>query len=70
MAIVLLLHKLISFSIVVNDGAFDLFDQVGDGDTTRAGIGAVEDGAATPDAIALAQDRQALSSRPDRGYRR
>src|SRR5215471_7852371 len=41
---------------VVNDGAFDLFDQVGYVDTARAGIGAVEDGTAAPYAFLLAQD--------------
>src|SRR5205807_4667157 len=46
--------------VVVDDGAFDLFDQVGNGDTARAGIGTVEDRAAAPDAIALSQDAKPL----------
>src|SRR5947209_19718428 len=46
--------------VVVDDGAFDLFDQVGNGDTARAGIGTVEDRSAAPDAIALSQDAKPL----------
>src|SRR5579863_1037880 len=57
---IVFLYLLISFNIIVHNGAFNLFDQVGDGDTTRTGIGAVEDGAATPDAIALTQDGETL----------
>src|SRR5579859_5241173 len=46
--------------VAIDDGAFDLLDQVGDGDAARAGIGAVEDGAAAPDAVALSQDGEAF----------
>src|SRR5437660_1309445 len=45
---------------VVHDGAFDLFDQVGYVDATRAGIGAVEDGTAAPYAFLLAHDGEAF----------
>src|SRR5579872_156761 len=51
---------LITFGVIIDNGAFDLLDQVGDGDTTGTGIGAVEDGAATPDTITLTQDSQAF----------
>src|SRR5712692_4679600 len=51
------LHPLL---LVVNNGAFDLFDQVGYMDTARAGIGAVEDGTAAPYAFLLAQDGEAF----------
>src|SRR6266702_1627617 len=55
-------HKSLYICIVKNDGALDLFDQIGDRDTTRTGIGAVEDRAAAPNAIALAQDSKPLCS--------
>src|SRR5438034_8503936 len=45
---------------VVNDGTFALFDQIGYMDAARAGIGAVEDGTAAPDAFLLAQDGEAF----------
>src|SRR6266568_1604013 len=48
--------KLFPTGIVVENGAFHLFDQVGDGDAARAGICAVKDGATAPDAGALSQD--------------
>src|SRR5215467_14850589 len=41
---------------VIDDGAFDLFDQVGYVDAAWAGIGAVENGTAAPYAFLLAQD--------------
>src|SRR5690348_16265235 len=48
------------FRIAVDDGTLHLLDQVRNGDTSWAGIGAVEDREAAPDAITLAQDRHAL----------
>src|SRR5437588_12365085 len=48
--------KSLYICIVEDDGAFDLFDQIGDRDTTWTGIGTVEDRTAAPNAIALAQD--------------
>src|SRR2546421_10417612 len=54
--------NLLYICIVKDDGAFDLFDQIGDRDTAWAGIGTVEDCAAAPYAIALAQDGQPLRS--------
>src|SRR5579884_2328765 len=49
-------NGLFNAAVIVDDGAFDLFDQVGDVDAARAGIGAVEDGAAAPHAITLAEN--------------
>src|SRR5579863_372286 len=46
--------------VAIDNGAFNLLDQVGDGDAARAGIGAVEDGTAAPDAVALAQNGEAF----------
>src|SRR5215467_13114152 len=49
-----------SLLFIVNDGTFDLFDQVGYVDAARAGIGAVEYGTAAPHAFLLAQDGEAF----------
>src|SRR2546429_7976652 len=54
--------NLLYLCIVKDDGAFDLFDQIGDRDTTWAGIGTVEDRAAAPYAITLAQNSKPLCS--------
>src|SRR5579875_331423 len=53
---------LFSFGIAIDDRAFDLLDQIGDRNTARAGVGAVENGAAAPDAVAVAQNLQTLGS--------
>src|SRR5258708_17764442 len=55
-------ETLFSSGIVIDDRSFYLLDQVGYGDTTGAGIGAVEDRAATPDALALSQDGRRSSA--------
>src|SRR5512146_2200964 len=47
---------------VIQNSAFDLFNRVGDVTPTRAGLGTVEDRAATPDARAVAQNVQALGA--------
>ncbi len=51
---------LFAFGIAIDDCPFHLLDEVGHRDATWAGIGAVEDGAAAPDAITPAQDNQAF----------
>src|SRR5690606_4590056 len=47
---------------VIQERALDLLDGPGDLDTARAGIGAVEDRAAAPDAIAVIEDLEPLLS--------
>ena len=54
------IEVLFGFGVVVDDGALDLLDKVGNRDATWAGVGAVEDGAAAPYAVALAQDSESL----------
>src|SRR6266480_3036330 len=51
---------LFCIGVVVDDGAFDLFDEVGDWDAAWAGVGAVEDGTAAPHAVALAEDGESF----------
>src|SRR2546426_8365708 len=55
-----LLEILFSLSIAIHDCAFYLLDQVGHRDTTRAGIGTVEDRTTTPDAGTLSQNAKAF----------
>src|SRR5579884_3436403 len=53
-------RRLYILCFAVHDGAFDLLDQVGNGNATWAGIGAVKDRATAPHTIAAAQDLQAF----------
>ena len=50
--------------ILEQDGPLDLLDRLGDLDVAGAGLGAVEDGAAAPDAVALVQDLAGAPPRP------
>lgn len=50
----------LTFGFAIDDRPFHLLDQVGHRNTAWAGIRAVEDGAAAPDAFTLAQDTQAF----------
>ena len=47
--------------------ALDLLDRLGDLDAARAGLGAVERGAAAPHAVDLVEDVEALGGAPRRG---
>ena len=53
-----------------DQGALDLLDRLGDLDAARAGLGAVEGGAAAPHALVVVEDLQPLVARPRRGCRR
>src|SRR5438552_1243460 len=56
------LQPLFHLIVIIHDGAFDLFDQVGYRDAAWAGVGAVEDGTTTPYAIALTQDNETFNN--------
>ena len=49
---------LANLRIVIHNGAFHLLDEIGDGNATWTGVGAVEDGTATPYTVTLAQNAQ------------
>src|SRR5579859_2558196 len=61
-AIVLPIRQSGDVGRAIHDRALDLLDGVGNGDAARAGLGAVEDRAAAPDAGAVAENLQPLGA--------
>lgn len=53
-------RRLFHLIIAIDNRSFHLFNQVSDRDTTWAGIGAIKNGPAAPDAIAITENLQAF----------